>query len=198
MKEKHRKSLGFGIHTHIHTRTCTRGVLFSVHRCWYALHDQIVCKSVQKVTVRFWVREDPGASGATRTGQAELTNSRRQMLRDTKGWGGCWWGGGGIYRLEHIPSRDAGSQHASECTYEAQAAQLCGAPRSLRWLPLPRSLPSAPRLPHYQIYAACSAMSDVICAELQMLADWWGCVLKTLLCCDEALFTERLTIRDLV
>lgn len=94
MKEKHRKSLGFGIHTHIHTRTCTRGVLFSVHRCWYALHDQIVCKSVQKVTVRFWVREDPGASGATRTGQAELTNSRRQMLRDTKGWGGCWWGGG--------------------------------------------------------------------------------------------------------
>lgn len=83
MKEKHRKSLGFGIHTH----TCTRGVLFSVHRCWYALHDQIVCKSVQKVTVRVRVREDPDASGVTRTGQAELTNSR-QMLRDKKGW---WW-----------------------------------------------------------------------------------------------------------
>lgn len=86
MKEKHRKSLGFGIHTRTHT--CTHGVLFSVHRCWYALHHQIVCKSVQKVTVRLRVREDLDASGATRGGQAELTNSRRQMLRDTKGVGG--------------------------------------------------------------------------------------------------------------
>ena len=82
MKEKHRKSLGFGIHTHTHTHR--RRVLFSVHRCWYALHSQIVCKSVQKVTVRVWVREDPDALGATSTGQADLTNSKRQMLRDTK------------------------------------------------------------------------------------------------------------------
>lgn len=198
MKEKHRKSLGFGIHTH----TCTRGVLFSVRRCWYALHDQIVCKSVQKVTVRVRVREDPDASGVTRTGQAELTNSQRQMLRDKKGWWWCrvgwWWcrvGGGQSSDSNTFPCVMLGVSMPQSAHMRPRQLSSVGPPQSAL-APTPPAL--SPRLPHYQIYASCCAVSDVICAELQMLEDRRGHVLKTLLCCDEALFAERVTIRELV
>lgn len=106
-------------HTHAHA------VPLSVHRCWCALHDQIVCKSVQKVTARARVREDPGASGAARTGR-----TRKFMKANGEKRGGEGAGSPSPYNgLKHVSSRDAGSRRASECTYEAQAARLCGPPQ---------------------------------------------------------------------
>lgn len=111
-------------HTHAHAAP------LSVHRCWCALHHQIVCKSVQKVTARARVREDPDASGAACTGRTRPPPPRHE--------------GGGVpllhTTLKRVSSRDAGSQRASECTYEAQAARLCGPPQ-------PALAPTPPPLP---------------------------------------------------
>lgn len=72
-------------HTHAHA------VPLSVHRCRCVLHDQIVCKSVQKVTARARVREDPDASGATRTGR-----TRKFMKANGERHGK---GGGGVFPI---------------------------------------------------------------------------------------------------
>lgn len=69
-------------HTHAHA------VPLSVHRCWCALHHQIVCKSVQKVTARARVIEDPGASGAARTGRTRKFMKANGERHEGGGGGG--------------------------------------------------------------------------------------------------------------
>lgn len=143
-------------HTHTHTHTQAHAVPVSVHRCWCTLHDQIVCKSVQKVAVRVRVREDLGASGAARAGRPEpggefmKTNGERDA-----------GGGGGIPHLHttnsiHVSLRDAGSRSA-----HMRPRQLSSVgPRGLR------SPPNSPPPPHSQIYASRCAVGDVICADV--------------------------------
>lgn len=90
MKEKHRKSRGFG--SPWCTRTCTHAPhictemvevlsLFTSVGMHYGSHNPIVCKSGQKVTIRISVREVVFASGWTNTGRTELTNSGNQTAQ---------------------------------------------------------------------------------------------------------------------
>ena len=186
MKEKHRKSRGFGsswcTHTHTHTHIHHTYVQkwrrpVYVHRCQNALQRQsrIVCKLGQKVTGRGSVRVVLYAPGSANTGRTELTNSGNQTATGTKRKATET-----IPSIPHSTVKQA-SSHVDEsllscnCTYEAQAAQT-----SAPWAPWPLWAPtpplSPPPLPHYQINLSCCSVSDVIYAELQMLKDPWGYV----------------------
>lgn len=112
-------------HTHAHA------VPLSVHRCWCALHDQIVCKSVQKVTARARVREDPGASGAARTGRT------RKFMKAN----GERHGGGGRGRVPHL--------HTTDSNTFPRVTLGVGAPQSAHMRPRPLGSvgPRSPRCP---------------------------------------------------
>lgn len=170
------------VHSHTHTHTGMHIHQTYVQKWWRSLSPMLACITavMTAVYVNYTRRSPEGfqspselyASGSTHYSRTELTNSENPEH--------CRYKENQDDRIDTQRSQTS----LLICWWKSALLKLhIWGPGSSNLIPMgplasvsSHSPTLSPQLPHYQINLSCCSVSDVICAELQMLKDPWGCV----------------------